>query len=138
MTNERNRSYADVKPAQGHAESRLDPFEIEFRNDFRDDPGPRETFVNAYGVLIGDHDYASPNSPLEQWSRDTDPAIMAGEQWVHPYKDVGFHSRENRELFEHGVAPASTIFMHPVCQSSIAYDPDDDDFFPVPEVFDEP
>lgn len=138
MTNDPNRPYADVKPAQGQGESQLDPFEIDFRADFRDNPGPREPFVNAHGVTIGDHDYESPDSPLEQWSRDTDPAIMSGEQWVHPFKDVGFRTRENRDLFERGIAPSSALFMHPVRQTSIDSDPDDDEFFPVPEVHDEP
>lgn len=90
-----------------------DPFEIEFLPQFRKGRGPREPFVNEYGVVIGDHEYDSPESPLSQWTEDTDPAIMAGDQWVHPFKDVGFHTAENREYFERGIAPASGIFMHP-------------------------
>ena len=70
-------------------------------------------YINRYGVVIGDHEYVSANSPLEQWTENTDPAVMAGDQWVHPYKDIGFQTTENRELFEKGIAPQSGIFMHP-------------------------
>jgi len=91
----------------------LDPFEIEFREDFQSGRGPREAFVNEHGVVIGDHDYQSPNSPLETWSKETDPAVMAGDEWVHPYKDVGFRTAENRAYFEEGIPPKGGIYMHP-------------------------
>lgn len=97
----------------------LDPYEIEFLPEFRQGRGPREPFVNEHGVLIGDHIYKSEQSPLEQWSKETDPAIMSGDDWVHPYKDVGFHSSENREYFEQGIAPTSDTFMHP--DKDVAY-----------------
>ncbi|MFC5470773.1 DUF3905 domain-containing protein [Cohnella suwonensis] len=114
----------------------MDPFEIEFRPEFRDNRGPREPFVNARGVVIGDHDYASANSPLEQWSKETDPSVMAGEHWVHPFKDIGFRTRENRDLFERGIA-SSGPFQHPTHATAGGMD-DDEDYFPVPEVLDEP
>ncbi|WP_229263856.1 DUF3905 domain-containing protein [Cohnella cholangitidis] len=127
-----------MKPAGGHDDSNLDPFEIEFRAEFRDNRGPREPFVNANGVVIGDHDYASDHSPLEQWSEETDPSVMAGEQWVHPFKDIGFRTKENRDLFEQGILP-SGLFMHPTHNTAQSINPDDDDeYFPVPEVLDEP
>ncbi len=91
----------------------LDPFEIEFLPEFREGRGPNGPFVNEHGVVIGDHDYASPNSPLENWTEETDPAIMSGDEWVHPFKDVGFHTEENRQLFEQGIQPEAGIFMHP-------------------------
>ncbi|MEB3102275.1 DUF3905 domain-containing protein [Ferviditalea candida] len=90
----------------------LDPFEIEFLPEFQRGRGPREAFVNEHGVVIGDHQYESPNSPLNQWSKDTDPAVMAGDEWVHPYKDIGFQSAENRDYFEKGIVPQSGIFEH--------------------------
>ncbi|NIK80339.1 hypothetical protein FHS15_005523 [Paenibacillus castaneae] len=91
----------------------LDPYEIEFLPQFLDGRGKREPFINEYGVVIGDHDYESPDSPLSQWSVDTDPAVMAGDQWVHPFKDIGFQTAENRDIFERGIVPQSGIFMHP-------------------------
>nr|WP_246120337.1 DUF3905 domain-containing protein [Cohnella terricola] len=115
----------------------MDPFEIEFRSELRADRGPREPFVNAYGVVIGDHDYESENSPLEQWSNETDPAAMAGEQWVHPYKDIGFLESKNRDWFERGI-PFSRPFMHPTHSTSASIDSDEEDYYPVPEVLDEP
>ncbi|WP_052486932.1 DUF3905 domain-containing protein [Gordoniibacillus kamchatkensis] len=109
-----------MKPAPGHDDPELDPFEIDFRPEFRSSDEPREPFVNSQGVVIGDHDYQSPNSPLEQWSRDTDPAVMAGDEWVHPFKDVGFHTKENRDYFERGIPPQGGIFMHP--DKDVAYE----------------
>nr|WP_281273406.1 DUF3905 domain-containing protein [Cohnella lupini] len=134
-----DRSYTGVEPAKGHDDSELDPFEIEFRPEFLDNRGPREPFVNAHGVVIGDHDYVSENSPLEQWSEETEPSLMSGEQWVHPYKDIGFRTEENRDIFERGIVPSSAPFMHPTHQTaSDSIHPDDDEYYPVPEVLDEP
>lgn len=93
-------------------EPELDPFEIEFLPEFREGRGPRAPFVNEHGVVIGDHMYASPDSPLELWTKDTDPAVMAGDSWVHPYKDIGFHSAENKDFFEKGIASGEGRFMH--------------------------
>lgn len=93
--------------------SELDPYEINFLPEFTEGRGPREPFVNDYGVVIGDHMYQSPNSPLEQWDENTDPAVMSGDQWVHPFKDIGFLTEENRQFFEKGIPPQGGIFMHP-------------------------
>lgn len=136
---DRDDGYAGVKPAGGSDNSALDPFEIAFRPEYRGNRGPQEPFINQHGVLIGDHEYASTNSPLERWDEETDPAIMAGEEWVHPYKDIGFHTSENRALFERGIRPANP-FMHPVHTTSSSDDElsDEELYFAVPEVMDEP
>jgi hypothetical protein len=97
----------------GTGDPELDPFEINFLPEARAGRGPRGPFVNKHGVVIGDHDYESPNSPLENWSKDTDPAVMSGDEWVHPFKDIGFRTEENRRLFEEGIPPQAGIFMHP-------------------------
>ncbi|MBT2697002.1 DUF3905 domain-containing protein [Bacillus sp. ISL-40] len=70
-------------------------------------------FVNRHGVTIGDSIYASSNSPLETWTKDTDPAIMAGDEWVHPTNDIGWNTAENRELLESKKKPQAYPFMHP-------------------------
>lgn len=70
-------------------------------------------FINSFGVTIGDSKYSSPQSPLENWSKDTDPAIMAGDQWVHPTNDIGWNTTENRELLESKKDPLAYPFMHP-------------------------
>jgi hypothetical protein len=101
----------------------LDPYEIEFLPQFRDGRGSREPFVNQYGIVIGDHQYESPDSPLSQWSEDTDPAIMAGDEWVHPFKDIGFLTSENRDIFEKGLPPKDGLFAHP--DKNTAYGLDD-------------
>jgi hypothetical protein len=102
----------------------FDPYEINFLPQFREDRGPEKPFINEHGVLIGDHVYESPNSPLEKWTENTDPAIMSGDQWVHPYKDIGFHTEENRDYFEKGILPdelsSGARFMHP--DKDVAYD----------------
>jgi hypothetical protein len=100
FTGAMDKSYEGLKPAPGDDDPALDPYEIEFKPEFRGNRGPEKPFVNAYGVVIGDHEYASPHSPLENWSRETDPSVMAGAQWVHPYRDIGFRTRDNRLLFE--------------------------------------
>lgn len=100
-------------PAIGGDDPELDPYEIQFLPQFRSGRGPRGPFVNSSGVVIGDHMYESPQSPLSRWSAETDPAIMAGDQWVHPFKDIGFLSGENRDYFEKGIAPQGGVFMHP-------------------------
>jgi len=98
----------------------LDPYEIEFLPEFRQGRGPEGPFVNKYGVVIGDHMYDSSESPLNRWSKDTDPAVMAGDEWVHPFKDIGFQTEENRDLFERGIAPHGGIFTHP--DKDVAYE----------------
>jgi Protein of unknown function (DUF3905) len=70
-------------------------------------------FKNKHGVIIGDSHYASPNSPLENWTAETDPEIMAGDEWVHPTNDIGWNSPENRELLESKRKPNAVPFMHP-------------------------
>jgi hypothetical protein len=116
--NEKEKS-AEAEPAINKDQSDLDPFEINFLPQFLEGRGPREPFVNSQGVVIGDHEYQSENSPLEQWTEETDPAVMAGDEWVHPFKDVGFHTAENRDIFEEGIPPTSGIFMHP--DKDVAY-----------------
>jgi hypothetical protein len=70
-------------------------------------------FENSHGVIIGDSLYSSPNSPLENWTEDTDPAVMAGDEWVHPTNDIGWNTTENRELLEAKRKPRAYPFMHP-------------------------
>jgi hypothetical protein len=70
-------------------------------------------FVNSFGVTIGDSIYNSSHSPLENWTSDTDPEIMAGEEWVHPTNDIGWNTTENRELLESKRTPQGYPFMHP-------------------------
>ncbi|MDP4085738.1 MAG: DUF3905 domain-containing protein [Bacillota bacterium] len=70
-------------------------------------------FINKYGVIIGDSKYSSENSPLENWSKETDPEIMSGDEWVHPTNDIGWNSTENRKLLEKKKKPNASPFMHP-------------------------
>nr|WP_263328239.1 DUF3905 domain-containing protein [Neobacillus sp. Marseille-Q6967] len=75
-------------------------------------------FVNEHGVVIGDSQYSSPNSPHENWSDETDPAIMSGDEWVHPTNDIGWNTAENRELLESKRRPKAYPFMHPTIDVS--------------------
>ncbi|MBB6730226.1 DUF3905 domain-containing protein [Cohnella zeiphila] len=147
MTDNQRKPQKGAVPAPGKDDSALDPFEIEFRPEFHANRGPHEPFVNSHGVVIGDHDYESPQSPLENWSAKTDPAVMAGDEWVHPYKDIGFRTSENRDLFENGIAPRTGTFGHPTHQTAYAgrsggRSPEDEEeedaYYSVPEVLDEP
>ena len=102
------------EPYSGSDDPELDPYEINFCLSFAPDEGRLQPFVNSSGIVIGDHYYESPDSPLSQWSEDTDPAVMAGNEWVHPFKDVGFLTSENMDYFERGYcASGREIFMHP-------------------------
>lgn len=114
----------------GNGRPELDPYEINFLPQFEEGRGPREAFVNEHGVCIGDHMYESEQSPLQQWSKETDPFVMAGDQWVHPFKDIGFQTAENREYFERGIVPSNPggVFMHPSLDA--AYEADQE---PAPE-----
>lgn len=79
-------------------------------------------FKNSHGIIIGDSLYASPNSPLENWTDETDPAVMAGDEWVHPTNDIGWNTAENRELLESKRKPKGYPFMHPTKDVSIGKD----------------
>ncbi|MFC5651887.1 DUF3905 domain-containing protein [Paenibacillus solisilvae] len=101
------------EPYSSPDDPELDPYEINFLPKFRTGRGPAAPFVNSSGIVIGDHQYESPDSPLSQWTEDTDPAIMAGDEWVHPFKDIGFLTSENRDFFEKEIEPQAGIFQHP-------------------------
>ncbi|CAM4073339.1 MULTISPECIES: DUF3905 domain-containing protein [Bacillus] len=73
----------------------------------------QQPFVNQYDVVIGDSKYNSENSPLTNWSDEVDPAIMAGEEWIHPTNDIGWISEENQELLKNEVDNKNDAFMHP-------------------------
>ncbi|PEL62586.1 hypothetical protein CN622_13830 [Bacillus wiedmannii] len=70
-------------------------------------------FINQYDVVIGDSKYDSENSPLHNWTDEVDPAIMAGEEWIHPTNDIGWISEENQELLKKEVDNKNEAFMHP-------------------------
>ncbi|QRG68395.1 DUF3905 domain-containing protein [Brevibacillus choshinensis] len=86
----------------------------DFKNSSRSIQKP---FVNEFGVVIGDSLYDSQESPLNNWSTETDPNIMAGDQWVHPTNDIGWNTIENRELLE-DKPPNRARFMHPTLDVS--------------------
>jgi len=71
------------------------------------------TFKNSHDVIIGDSLYASKNSPLENWSKEIDPAVMAGDEWIHPTNDIGWNTPENKDLLERKKRPNASPFMHP-------------------------
>ncbi|WP_369900513.1 DUF3905 domain-containing protein [Bacillus manliponensis] len=70
-------------------------------------------FTNEYGIVIGDSLYNSANSPLNNWSDEVDPAIMSGDQWVHPTNDIGWIAEENRDLLQKKEEDQEERFMHP-------------------------
>ncbi|WP_128895187.1 DUF3905 domain-containing protein [Longirhabdus pacifica] len=91
---------------------KLDPYEIQFMPKLH--MQAVAPFMNQHGVVIGDHEYESPNSPLTNWDEHTDPATMAGEEWVHPTKDIGFHLPSNKQYFEKGTYPEGNNISHPL------------------------
>jgi len=81
----------------------------------------QQPFVNEFGVVIGDSFYDSPESPLNQWSTESDPAVMAGDRWVHPTNDIGWNTAENQEILE-DIPPKGAPFMHPTIDVSYGKD----------------
>jgi hypothetical protein len=79
-------------------------------------------FVNEHGVVIGDSFYDSPNSPLNNWSKETDPEVMSGDEWVHPTNDIGWNTTENKELIEKSIKPKDGQFQHPTKDTSYGND----------------
>ncbi|WP_456275781.1 DUF3905 domain-containing protein [Bacillus sp. AK128] len=79
-------------------------------------------FINEHGVVIGDSFYDSPNSPLNNWSEETDPSVMSGDEWVHPTNDIGWNTSENRELVEKKIPPQGVPFTHP--DKDVSYNQD--------------
>lgn len=73
----------------------------------------QQPFINQYDVVIGDSKYNSKNSPLNNWSDEVDPAIMAGEEWIHPTNDIGWISEENQEVLQNKTDGVEDSFMHP-------------------------
>jgi Protein of unknown function (DUF3905) len=90
----------------------------DFKNSTRSMQKP---FVNEHGIVIGDSFYNSPESPLNQWSTETDPSVMAGDKWVHPTNDIGWNTAENKELLE-DKPPQGVPFMHPTHDVSMGKD----------------
>ena len=82
----------------------------------------QEPFINEHGVVIGDSNYDSSNSPLNNWSDEVDPAEMAGDEWIHPTNDIGWNASENRELLEKKKKPEGVPFTHPTKDVSYGTD----------------
>ncbi len=61
------------------------------------------------------------DTPLDHWSKDTDPAVMAGDEWVDPQEDFGNKVIENEDL-KKGIRTQSGTFMHPVFDVSYGED----------------
>lgn len=51
--------------------------------------------------------------PLDHWSRDIDPSIMSGDQWVDNEHDPGTERRESQQLLSGDVSSPLAPFMHP-------------------------
>lgn len=64
----------------------------------------------------------NPNTPLDNWTVNVDPAIMSGDHWVQeenaPLEEINFFDHENCEnenvIKEHPY----DLFMHPVINVS--------------------
>ncbi|MBD1380345.1 DUF3905 domain-containing protein [Metabacillus arenae] len=79
-------------------------------------------FVNEQGVVIGDSNYNSAQSPLNNWSDEIDPEVMTGDEWIHPTNDIGWNTPENRQLVEEKKMGQNGLFMHP--DKDVGYEQD--------------
>lgn len=59
----------------------------------------------------------NPKTPLDDWDKTIDPAIMAGQHWVEeenaPLEALGMVESEDCEVAEEKMNPPGSIFMHP-------------------------
>jgi hypothetical protein len=53
------------------------------------------------------------NTALDNWSKDVDPFIMSGDQYVDNDHDLGTTRRENLELKSGTASRLMAPFMHP-------------------------
>ncbi|TCP53721.1 uncharacterized protein DUF3905 [Tumebacillus sp. BK434] len=75
------------------------------------------------GTIDDDHDNAPwRNTPLDNWSRDVDPAVMSGDKYVDNDHDLGSTRRENLELKNGTASPVMAPFMHPTHDASMRND----------------
>jgi hypothetical protein len=65
------------------------------------------------------------NTPLDNWSKDVDPFIMSGDQYVDNEHDLGTTRRENLELLNGQRNPLIAPFMHPTHDVSMRNGEDD-------------
>lgn len=59
------------------------------------------------------------HTALDNWSKDVDPAIMSGDQYVDNDHDLGTTRRENLELMNGTASPVMAPFMHPQHDASM-------------------
>jgi hypothetical protein len=59
------------------------------------------------------------NTPLDNWSKDTDPSILSGDQYVDNDHDLGTTRRENLERLAGQRNPVAAPFMHPTHDTSM-------------------
>ncbi|KEO81077.1 DUF3905 domain-containing protein [Tumebacillus flagellatus] len=59
------------------------------------------------------------NTPLDNWSKDTDPHILSGDKYVDNDHDLGTTRRENLELLGGNRNPVMAPFMHPQHDASM-------------------
>lgn len=52
-------------------------------------------------------------TPLDHWSKDIDPAIMSGDEWVDNDHDPGSERYETRKIATGDYGPNLGLFMHP-------------------------
>ncbi|MBM7552985.1 DUF3905 domain-containing protein [Thalassobacillus pellis] len=100
----------------------LDSFPHQINAPVMDGNKRQSTFVNPYGVTIGDSYYDSMNSPLNHWSEEIDPAVMAGPEWVHETNDIGWNTSFNRKLMEENYVAKRKNFSHPTHDSAYRTD----------------
>jgi len=81
----------------------------------------RATYIVGVIGVKNAHRDDMKETPLDHWSTEIDPAIMAGDHWADPDHDLGHKSDENRD-FRKGIQPFGGIFMHPT--HDVSYDQD--------------
>ena len=67
------------------------------------------------------------DTALDHWSKDIDPAIMSGGQYVDNEHDLGTTRRENLEILSGNKNPVMAPFMHPT--HDVSMNNGDDEYY---------
>ncbi len=64
----------------------------------------------------------NPETPLDHWNINIDPAIMSGDHWVQeenaPLEGIGYSNSDSCHVVETNLSPPKSMFMHPTINVS--------------------
>ncbi|MBU8907027.1 DUF3905 domain-containing protein [Desertibacillus haloalkaliphilus] len=68
----------------------------------------------------------NPETPLDHWDENIDPALMSGDFWVEmenaPLEQIGWFKSGECDVVKEKVTPPKSLFMHPSINVSYGND----------------